>query len=269
MASVTGGIVGICAGDEVAQLEELTIGGYCSHCRKSHYLKAGKARQACLDLMTSLKLHQRIDFQVDPHHGDPLCRTDYLFGEARGKMFGALVGRDEHGREQTLYAYSGQYNGLWSVDGWVDPVFNPVAFVDVTLVREKEVKRLTREINLLPAQSDQRKELVQVRRQLSRQLMQEIHELYRLTNFRGTSGLLTEIFSGEKGPPTGTGDCCAPKLLQHAALNNIHPIGIAEFYWGKENVSRSRQHGFFYPSCATKCEPILGFFLCGLENDVL
>ncbi len=265
--NVTGGMVGM-PGDDVSQSEELTIGGYCSHCRKYHYLKAGKARQACMDLMASLRVHQRIDFKVPPHQGNPQCGTDYLFGEARGKMFGALVGVDEHGREQTFYAYCGLYNGLWSVADWVEPVFDPVAFINVTLEGEQEVKRLTREINRLPIQSDQRKELVQVRRRLSRQLMQEIHGLYRVTNFRGGSGLLTEIFSGEKGPPTGTGDCCAPKLLQHAALNNILPMGIAEFYWGKENASRSRQHGFFYPSCATKCEPILGFFLCGLENDV-
>ncbi|WP_319550396.1 hypothetical protein [Desulfogranum marinum] len=246
----------------------ITIGGYCRHCQKDHRLEAGPARQACLDLMTNLRVHQRIDFQVPPHQSNPLCRTDYLFGEARGKMFGALVGRDELGREKIFYAFSGQYNGLWSVADWVEPVFDPAAFVNVTEDGEREVKRLTREIRRLSPQSDRRKELVQKRRRLSRQLMQQIHGLYRVTNFRGAGELLTDIFNGENGPPTGTGDCCAPKLLQHAALHKIVPVGLAEFYWGKENASRSRQHGFFYPSCATKCEPILGFFLCGLESDV-
>ena len=245
----------------------ITIGGYCSHCGKEHRLEAGPARQACLDLMANFTLYQRIDFHVPLQHSNPLCRTDYLFGEARGKMFGALVGRDEFGQKKTFFAFSGQYNGLWSVADWVEPVFDPVAFVHVTEEGEREVKRMTREINDLPPQSDQRKALVQMRRQLSRQLMQEIHGLYMVTNFQGASRLLTDIFGGENGLPTGTGDCCAPKLLQHAALNKIEPVGLAEFYWGKENASRSRQHGSFYSSCATKCEPILGFFLCGLEKD--
>ena len=55
------------------------------------------------------------------------------------------------------------------------------------------------------------------RRALSRQLMREIHDLYRLKNFRGEELPLTAAFCGDGAPPAGTGDCCGPKLLHHAA----------------------------------------------------
>lgn len=77
---------------------------------------------------------------------------------------------------------------------------------------------------------------------------------------------IEEAFCEDKGIPTGTGDCCAPKLLNYAARNRLKPIGISEFFFGRENKSETRKHGEFYPSCKIKCEPILGFMLCGLED---
>ena len=96
--------------------------------------------------------------------------------------------------------------------------------------------------------------------------MRAIHDLYRLQNFHSQRAGLEEIFAAKKGVPTGTGDCCAPKLLQYAALHNLTPLALAEFYFGRENRSGTRQHGCFYPSCRTKCYPILGFMLCGAEQ---
>ena len=87
-----------------------------------------------------------------------------------------------------------------------------------------------------------------------------------LTNFRGETKPLNDIFQDKNGIPTGTGDCCAPKLLNFAVKNNLTPLGLAEFYWGKENKSATRQHGRFYQSCTSKCQPILGFMLCGLDE---
>jgi hypothetical protein len=66
--------------------------------------------------------------------------------------------------------------------------------------------------------------------------------------------------------PTGTGDCCGPKLLAQAAIEGLRPLGLAEFYWGRENRSGSRRHTTFSASCPEKCGPILGFMLCGLDE---
>ncbi|MBV5332457.1 hypothetical protein JZU54_02575, partial [bacterium] len=80
-----------------------------------------------------------------------------------------------------------------------------------------------------------------------RQWMRDIHGLYTLTNFHGEGRPLAEAFAGSGGIPTGTGDCCAPKLFNQAVQEHLTPVAMAEFYWGRENSSRTRQHGQFYP----------------------
>jgi len=68
-------------------------------------------------------------------------------------------------------------------------------------------------------------------------------------------------------PPSAAGDCAAPKLLQFAYENSLKPICMGEFWWGKETTAEVRKHGYFYPSCRGKCEPILGHMLDGLKVD--
>lgn len=193
----------------------------------------------------------------------PELSTDYLFGTARGKMFGVLVCRTGSGQNKILKAFSGQYNGRWQVPGWVDPLFDVSEFEAVNHDEEKKIKKITESLRTIPSHSDKWLQLRKKRRLRSRQLMQEIFQLYRLTNFAGKSASLFEAFHGAPSLPTGTADCCAPKLLNHAALNSLTPIGLAEFYWGLENRSGTKAHGRFYPPCTEKCRPILGFLLCG------
>ena len=65
-----------------------------------------------------------------------------------------------------------------------------------------------------------------------------------------------------QGLPTGTGECCAPKLLHYAATQGFKPLAMAEFWWG----SGSKEQGKFYGACAERCEPIMGFLLSGLSK---
>ncbi|MFZ1986822.1 MAG: hypothetical protein WAU91_20595, partial [Desulfatitalea sp.] len=62
------------------------------------------------------------------------------------------------------------------------------------------------------------------------------------------------------------GDCCAPKLLNAAAKQKLAPKSLAEIFWGRTNRSGTRQQGIFYTACPEKCQPILGFMLCGIER---
>ncbi|MGL4854235.1 MAG: hypothetical protein ACRC37_03160, partial [Lentisphaeria bacterium] len=110
------------------------------------------------------------------------------------------------------------------------------------------------------------KELKDKRRELSRASMQRLHSLYRFRNFLGEEATIYEAFALTKGIPSGCGDCCAPKLLNYAARLGLKPVGISEFYFGKSNLSKTREHGAFYTSCSNKCQPILGFLLCGLDQ---
>ena len=42
---------------------------------------------------------------------------------------------------------------------------------------------------------------------------------------------------------------------------------MAEFWWGRPPGSEVRKHGYFYPACKGKCEPILAHMLKGLSVD--
>jgi tRNA pseudouridine32 synthase/23S rRNA pseudouridine746 synthase len=103
------------------------------------------------------------------------------------------------------------------------------------------------------------RELKQQRKSRSRQLQTQMHEAYRLMNFLGTSTSLRELMPA--GIPTGTGDCCAPKLLHYAATQQLKPIAMAEFWWGA-NTADKRQ-GEFYGACVERCQPLMGFMLSG------
>ena len=124
------------------------------------------------------------------------------------------------------------------------------------------------------AQADDRiRALRQQRKTRSRQLQTQMHDAYRLMNFLGTSSSLRELMPA--GIPTGTGDCCAPKLLHYAASQGLKPIAMAEFWWGaaaEANATRTaplssqeKVKGEFYGACEERCQPLMGFMLAGLS----
>ncbi len=240
--------------------------GFCRRCGREHRLDAGRARGHGRELMRILGREKRIDWHLPQERADPCLATDYLFGPARGQMFGVLEYVDERGNIGVARAFSGQYNGIWHVKGWVDPLVDTGAMDRICQPVERRVKALGGRIAGLDEASSLREELVHERRTLSRNLMQELHGLYTLSNFRGETRSLKDAFLGSGNMPTGTGDCCAPKLLNHAVQNKLTPLGIAEFYWGLTNRSGSKRQGMFYPACTEKCRPILGFMLCGLSG---
>ena len=66
-------------------------------------------------------------------------------------------------------------------------------------------------------------------------------------------------------PPSGTGECCEPKLLQYAFIHGMRPIEMAMFWWGEPPKTEIRQHGQFYPACNGKCKPLLTWMLKGMN----
>ncbi|MCM8542239.1 MAG: hypothetical protein NE328_18355 [Lentisphaeraceae bacterium] len=240
--------------------------GYCQKCEAIHSLGEGNSRQYALDLISKLEFKKRIDLDVSKENADPKYSTDCLFGEFRGQMFGVLECEDEAGEAVILKSYSCQHNGIWNCDGWVPPLVDTEVYQRVMEPSEKAIKDLGRKIDVMEKQDPARKELMKERKLISQELMKNLFELYFFSNFRGETVSIQEAFYREKGIPTGTGDCCAPKLLNYAALNNLKPLGISEFYFGLETRSGTRKHGEFYTSCDIKCEPILGFMLCGLDD---
>ena len=111
--------------------------------------------------------------------------------------------------------------------------------------------------------------LKQQRKQMSDALQRWIFEQFSMLNALGERRTLTEIFAETTMgiPPSGAGECCAPKLLQYAYEHGLKPLCMGEFWWGESPVGEIRHHRHFYPSCSSKCKPILGHMLKGLNVD--
>jgi len=104
------------------------------------------------------------------------------------------------------------------------------------------------------------------RQQRSQDLQQWLFVQYRFLNALGEEKTLPEIFLSNP-IPSGAGDCCAPKLLQAAYRSGMHPLCMAEFWVGASPKDEVRVEGHYYPSCRSKCRPILGHMLRGLKVD--
>ena len=114
--------------------------------------------------------------------------------------------------------------------------------------------------------SNELMQLKEERKVKSAALQQKLFAEYSFFNQYKEKKSLGEIFNNN--PPAGAGECAAPKLLHYAFQHNLKPICMAEFWWGQSPNSEVRQHKQFYPSCKSKCEPILmGHMLQDLEME--
>ena len=107
------------------------------------------------------------------------------------------------------------------------------------------------------------------RKERSAALQRKLFEQFRMLNAQGEVKDLYTIFEQtvQQVPPAGAGECALPKLLQYAYLHQLRPLAMAEFWWGDSPKNEIRHHGYYYPSCKGKCEPILQHMLQGLEVD--
>ena len=101
------------------------------------------------------------------------------------------------------------------------------------------------------------------RRERSDQLQHWLFDHFVMTNATLERRTLTDIFkpTTQGVPPSGAGECCAPKLLQYAFLNHLTPLAIAEFWHGRSPRMEVRHDGQYYPACQGKCKPILEWML--------
>lgn len=108
--------------------------------------------------------------------------------------------------------------------------------------------------------------LSSVRAEMSDQLQEWIFRQYKVHNLLGEEASIADIFNSiGLVPPGGTGECAAPKLLEYAYKQKLTPLAMGEFWYGDSPETAVRTHGHFYPSCTSKCGPLLGFMLKGLE----
>ena len=172
----------------------------------------------------------------------------------QGKMFGVLI---VNGPENYLAAFSAKLDGSYYHEGFVPPVYD------------------------MPTPP------IGTHKEESRRLQQLLFANYAFTNGHGETKNLLDIFAnekpiipaeewfdnserrkvtGEKMPPSGAGECCAPKLLQYALSHDLKPIALAEFWIGTPSRTEIRREGVFYAPCSGKCVPILRHMLQGVEG---
>lgn len=135
---------------------------------------------------------------------------------------------------------------------------------------EKELQMFMEATNdEISSQADRIQELKEERKTRSAALQHWIFQQFKMRNAKGEEKDLCEIFAPtlQGTPPAGAGECAAPKLLQHAYLQGLQPIAMAEFWWGNSPKGEIRRHGYYYPSCRNKCEPILNFMMQGLDVE--
>ena len=169
-----------------------------------------------------------------------------------GKMFGVLLYEGGY-----LAAFSAKLDGSYFHEGFVPPVYE-MTHEPVGTSKEK-----------------------------SRRLQRLLFANYNFLNGKGESKNLLEIFANEKPivpaadwfdkskiknhksqilPPSGAGECCAPKLLQYALTHGLKPLALAEFWVGAPSKTEIRQEGAFYAPCSGRCVPILKHMLQGVEG---
>ena len=209
---------------------------------------------------------------------------------SEGKMFGVLV-VDYIDQLAFLAAYSGLLEGRNDWPYFVPPVFDAQQPDGHFKTCEREISELFRgyggtevrgyedthetDGNLAPPHP--RTPVPPNYKQMSQDLQLWLFHQYLFLNARGERKDLVEVWQDYHCsprirrryplPPGGTGDCCAPKLLQYAYQHGLKPLCMAEFWWGPSPKSEIRHHGHFYPACRGKCKPVLTWMLQGLDVD--
>lgn len=176
-----------------------------------------------------------------------------------GKMFGVMRAR-RAGVEQLRFAFSGQIDGLWELDGWAPPLFDVPAWLALEQAFEPEIKALTRKLDRLAPENPERAELMAERKAKSHALLDAYIDLYEIPALAGATSGLRSLFGGKR-PPTGSGDCCAPKLLASAAREGLELLGLSEIFLGGSPRSGARVCGSISVPCKARCGPILNFML--------
>lgn len=213
-------------------------------------------------------------------------RPDWSALFVQGKMLGILVVDIPHNVSTLpsrvhiinnvcyLAAYSGVVNGL--VDDtqyFVPPIYDLQQPDDFYLTKDAEITAINHRLKQLDPTSAEAKQLQQSRHALSIALQKEIFSHFNLLDATGVRYRnIVDIFADAKRglPPGGTGECCAPRLLQYALAQGLKPLQLAEFWYGASPRTLNRHHASFYPSCIEKCSPLLRYQLGPMPvSDVL
>ena len=169
---------------------------------------------------------------------------------SEGIMLGCLVAQDKKNKKRKiLYTVSGNSKVLESGQQnfiFVNPIVLPYQIENALYQNDSEIHRLTKIINEgkiknVEFQNEQYylnhlKSLEQKRTELTDESLRKVFSLYEFCCFDKKKIKLNQIIQNHNGnlPPTGTGDCCAPKLLSYAFEHDLTPVSMDEIYYGND-----------------------------------
>lgn len=201
-----------------------------------------------------------------------------------GVMLGCLVGYDEKSKKRIIvYAVSGNRFTLQFTENHKNKSLACEYFIAPSIAtyeetqkalekNDLEIHQLSDKIKSLEKNDEERKSLVQKRTELTDESLKKVFDLYDFYRFDGTKISLNKIINEHFGklPPTGTGDCCAPKLLNFAFQNKLKILSMTELYYGN---SKNKNSLTAYPPCDERCgyilPQILGLEILYKDNDIV
>ena len=198
----------------------------------------------------------------------------------QGIMIGVAVCQKADGTSVILNTVSGISKKIKGSEAagfgiFVEPIVSAEKIESALEKNDFQIHQLTEKINLLKKkrkrpdgkfenQTEEEIQLVKQRSFLCDESLKKVFGLYSFHCADGKIRSLLEICRKTQNtlPPTGTGDCCAPKLLDFAFKNNFSVKSMAEVFYGKNN--KFRVNGKLCEPCDERCALILPEML-GLE----
>ena len=215
----------------------------------------------------------------------------------QGVMLGALVCEDENGQEVNLITNSGIAKKLEmksekleesTFDGtslalfsrpnfqfstfsfhFVEPIVSSEEIENALSKNDEEIHRLSekiKELKKIPLTEENNSELKILNCKLKKLCDESLEKVFALYKFHCIDGKvrplkeICEKYNHGKLPPTGTGDCCAPKLLDYAFSHNLKPISLAEIQYplpkNTAHCSLLTAH-YVIPPCDERCGILL------------
>lgn len=195
--------------------------------------------------------------------------------ENNGLMIGSLVCEEKNShKKKVLFCVSGISRKIEILKNPFDfeyeivpPIVSEKLINEALSKNDKEIHSLTKKIN------DGEKNLISKRTKLTDESLKKVFSLYEFTRFDGKKVSLNEIIKNhnEHLPPTGTGDCCAPKLLSFAFSKNLQPLSMDEVFYGKS--TKNKENLKSYPPCDERCgfilPSILGLEIIYADDDIV
>ncbi|MCR5289688.1 MAG: RluA family pseudouridine synthase [Treponema sp.] len=208
----------------------------------------------------------------------------------QGVMLGVLLCRNADGNEVVLKTVSGISKQLAYVhkndiplnEVLVPPVVDAMVIADSLAKNDAEIHRLTYEIGACHKHGSVPQKLIQQRKRLTQESLDKVYALYSFCcadgSVRTLGSIAKEYYRSKKKnpdtlPPTGTGDCCAPKLLHYAFSHQLVPFSMCEMYYGAAGESKGRINGEVYPPCDERCgillPAMLGLRILYRDKDII